>query len=97
MRDTFEWIDGATEKNEDLRHALYDLAAQQIGGQAFSLACASQNSIDADEARRLVEKVAGYPGVTGRQIRPQSETRVGERATEVLISLARMRTSFFRG
>ncbi|MDI4231481.1 hypothetical protein OZ411_01465 [Bradyrhizobium sp. Arg237L] len=96
MRDTFEWIDGATRDNDDLRHALYDLGAQVLASQAFALACATMKTIDEHEARQLVEKVAGYPGVTGRQMRPGSETRVGDRAAEVVISLAKDRPGFVR-
>jgi hypothetical protein len=33
MRDTFEWIDGATKDSELLRHALYELAAHQIASR----------------------------------------------------------------
>jgi hypothetical protein len=97
MRDTFEWIDGATNADEELRHALYDLGAQVIASQAFALACATTAEIDMNEARRLVEQVAGYPGVTGRQMRSGSETRVGERAAEIVISLGKNRPGFVRG
>lgn len=97
MRDTFEFIDAATMNNEDLRHALYDLAAQQIASQAFSLAGQSLTSINATEARKLVETVAGYSGITGRLMRQDSKTRVGERATEILIGLCGNRSGFLRG
>ena len=96
MRDTFEWIDGATRDNEDLRHALYDIGAQVIASQAFALACATMASIDKDDARRLVEQVAGYPGVTGRKMTPESQTYVGERAAEIVISLGKDRPGFVR-
>jgi hypothetical protein len=96
MRDTFEWIDSATDGNEDLRHALYDLGAQVIASQAFALACATMKTIDIDDARQLVEKVAGYPGVTGRKMTSESKTRVGERAAEIVVSLAKDRPSFVR-
>ena len=96
MRDTFEWIDGATGGNEDLRHALYDLGAQILASQAFALACATMTSIDKTEARRLVEKAAGYPGVTMRRMTPESETYVGDRATEIVVSLAKERPGFVR-
>jgi hypothetical protein len=96
MRDTFEWIDGAANGNEDLRHALYDLAAQQIAAQALSVAFATLAEINENEARRVVEQVAGYPGVTMRKMRADSETTVGKRATEILMRLARMRSGFVR-
>lgn len=96
MRDTFEWIDGATEDNDDLRHALYDISAQQIGTQAITVAFATLFYTTRDELERLVEKVAGYPGVTGRMMREGSETRVGERATEVAVGLAKLKPNFLR-
>jgi hypothetical protein len=96
MRDTFEWIDGATGENADLRHALYDLAAQQIAGQALSVGFVTLGEIDQKAARTLVEKVAGYPGVTMRKMRPGSDTTVGARATEILMRLATMRPGFAR-
>ncbi|MCK1706133.1 hypothetical protein IVA86_33210 [Bradyrhizobium sp. 146] len=96
MRDTFEWIDGATRDNEDLRHAMYDLGAQLLASQAFALACATMTSIDKMDARRLVERVAGYPGVTGRRMTPESDTYVGDRAAEIVISLGKDRPGFVR-
>ena len=96
MRDTFEWIDGATEGNDELRHALYDLAAQQIAAQAVSVAFTTLAEMSEADARNLVEKVAGYPGVTMRAMRRDSKTSVGKRATEILMSLGRMRPGFVR-
>lgn len=96
MRDTFEWIEGATGNDENMRHALYDLAAQQIASQAVTVAFASLTTVSRQDIERLVEEVAGYPGVTGRLMREDSKTRVGERATEIAVRLAKMRTSFFR-
>jgi hypothetical protein len=96
MRDTFEWIDGATEQNDDLRHALYDLAAQQIASQAISVAFATLAEMSEKDARELVEKVAGYPGVTMRPLSANSQTSVGKRATEIVMSLGRIRPSFVR-
>lgn len=94
MRDTFELIDGATDRNEDLRHALYDLAAQQIAAQAFSVACVTQAEMSEAIGRQLVEQIAGYPGVTGRYMTEGSQTSVGKRATEILMRLCRMRPGF---
>jgi hypothetical protein len=97
MRDTFEAIDGASEKNDDLRHALYELSAQQLASQALSIAFATMRSIDEVQARQLIEDVAGYPGITQRRMRSDSKTLLGERATEMLISLAKKRPNFFQG
>ncbi len=94
MRDTFEWIDGATSDNEALRHALYDLAAQQIAAQALSVAFATMAEITEKEARSFVERVANYSGVTTRKMRAGSDTTVGTRATGILMRLARMRHGF---
>jgi hypothetical protein len=96
MRDTFECIADAANGNDNLRHALYDLAAQQIATQAFSLACARYTQIDDKMASELVEQVADYPGVTGQRMRADNRTTVGERATEILMRLARMRPGFAR-
>jgi hypothetical protein len=93
MRETFDRIDFATESNEMLRAAFYDMAAQQIATQAFAVACATMSTISERAAARLVEDVAGYPGVTGRTIR-DSQTTVGKRATEMLMMLARMKPGF---
>ena len=52
-------------------------AAQQIAAQAFSVACVTLNNISEDTARTLVEKVAGYPGVTGRKMTRESNDLTG--------------------
>lgn len=89
MRDTFESIDEATRENEDLRAALYDLAAQQLAAQALPILMKRHAFAGRTDAARLIEEVAGYPGVTSRQFRPRSQARVGSRATEILVSLAK--------
>jgi hypothetical protein len=96
MRDTFEFIDAATDVNDQMRHALYELGAQAIAAQAFALANATTASIDAEDARRIVEQVVGYPGVTARWMSETKSKRVGDRATEIVIKLAKMRLSFYR-
>jgi hypothetical protein len=77
-----------------LRGTLYDMAAQQIATQAFAVACVTRSTIFEDVAARLVEDVAGYPGVTGRPMREGSKTTDGKRATEILMMLARMKPGF---
>jgi hypothetical protein len=94
MRDTFEWIDGATKDSEQLRHALYDLAAHQIASQALSVAIATRSHIDEDAARELIELVAMYPEVTGRRMTPENAYRISDRAVEILMRLARMKPGF---
>lgn len=95
MRDTFEWIDRASDKDQNLRQALRDLAAQTIASQALPIAIAKfGNEMTRLQAARLIEDVAGYPGVTSRTMREDSETRVGARATEILIKLLRMKPNF---
>lgn len=96
MRDTFAWIDDATENNEALRHALYDLAAHQIAAQALPIAFATSQNLDAKSAGRLIETVAGYPGVTGRTLSKTSTLTVAHRATEILIGLADLKPNFVR-
>jgi hypothetical protein len=66
MRDTFGWIDSPTNTDDNLRHALYDLAAQVLASQAFAVAYVTHSKIVMNEARRLMEQLAGYPGATGR-------------------------------
>ena len=88
MRDTFESLDEVTERNPLVRHALYDLAAQLLASQAFSIAVAWGLKLDEDEARRLVEGVAGYPGVTQRRMPDYAGCSVGDRAVEILMTLA---------
>lgn len=95
MRETFEFIDSATRDQPELRQALYYITAQQLAGQALSLAFATRSKIDAAEARSLIERVAGYPGVTARWMTESKKLMVGDYATEVLIRLAKERQSYF--
>jgi hypothetical protein len=94
MRETFDWIDDATENNERLRAAFYDMAAQLIATQAFAVACATRTTISEVIAAKLVEDVAGYSGVTGRTMTKDSKIIVGKRAIEMLMMLARMKPGF---
>jgi non-ribosomal peptide synthetase component F len=96
MRDTFEWIDAAATFKSEERHALYDLAAQQIGTQAFMVACLTEATVNLEKMRQIVEKVAGYPGVTSRRMRPDSNTFVGDRAAEIALSLCRNKPGLVR-
>jgi hypothetical protein len=71
------------------------MTARQIAAQAAALAFAGgYHQLDRRLAAEIVEKTAGYPGVTGRKMRSDSDTSVGARATEILMNLARMRPSF---
>lgn len=89
MRDTFESIDEATAADDVLREALYELAAHEIATQTLTVAAARRQWIASDEvAGRLVEEVADYPGVTGRRF-PLLDKSIGQRATEILMRLAR--------
>jgi hypothetical protein len=94
MRDTFELIDAATDGDDELRDALYDLAAHQIASQAVSIAFATRTQIDEDHARNLIEDVAGYRGVTGRRMTRESKNKISDRALEIFLRLARIKPGF---
>ena len=93
MRDTFASIDRATKSNPELRGALYDLAAQQIAGQAFAVAVRTRVQLTEDDAFKLVDDVAGYAEIT-RTLISDSETTVRARALEIMMRLARLCPNF---